>query len=71
MIMCRYRQANAIWKNGLEARRRSPKTEHDDGKDCRRVPIFPDLRPYLEDCFDAADDGQEYFITRGAAKSRK
>ena len=27
---------------------RSPKTEHHDGKESRTVPIFPELRPYLE-----------------------
>ncbi len=29
---------------------RSPKTEHHQGKDCRIIPIFPEIRPYLESC---------------------
>ncbi|MSR60041.1 MAG: integrase [Planctomycetaceae bacterium] len=35
----------------------SPKTEHHAGKDCRVIPIFPELRPHLEAAFDAAPDG--------------
>ncbi|NLF73072.1 MAG: tyrosine-type recombinase/integrase [Candidatus Anammoximicrobium sp.] len=30
----------------------SPKTEHHEGKDSRVVPIFPELRPYLEAVFN-------------------
>lgn len=29
----------------------APKTEHHDGKGLRLVPLFPELRPYLERCF--------------------
>jgi len=39
----------------------SPKTEH-QGKASRWVPIFPELRPYLEAAWEAAEPGQEYFI---------
>jgi len=42
----------------------SPKTEHHTGGDCRIIPIFPELRPYLEEVFDAAEPGTEYVITR-------
>lgn len=31
---------------------RSPKTSHHDGKESRIVPIFAELRPFLEDAFD-------------------
>ncbi len=41
----------------------SPKTEHHEGKDRRFVPIFPELRPYLERVFDQAQTGQEFVIT--------
>ena len=34
----------------------SPKTEHHVGKAMRVVPIFAELRPYLEDVFDPAAD---------------
>ena len=37
---------------------RSPKTEHHEGGADRWVPIFPELRPYLEDAFERrAGDG--------------
>lgn len=32
----------------------SPKTEHHHGRASRIVPIFPEVRPYLEDCFQLA-----------------
>jgi integrase len=38
----------------------SPKTEH-QGKGSRQIPIFPELRPYLEDAFDPES---EHVITR-------
>ena len=31
---------------------RSPKTEHHEGKECRVMPIFPELRPYLQAVYD-------------------
>ena len=42
----------------------SPKTEHHHGKAYRWVPLFPELKPFLEDCWEAAETGQEYFVTR-------
>ena len=36
---------------------RSPKTEHHEGKGERWVPIYPELRPYLVEAFEAAPDG--------------
>jgi integrase len=33
---------------------RSPKTEHHEGQECRIVPIFPELRPYLDDAWELA-----------------
>ncbi len=43
---------------------RSPKTEHHPGGASRVVPIFPELRPYLEAVFNEAADGSVYVITR-------
>jgi hypothetical protein len=43
---------------------RSPKTEHHAGGESRVIPLFPELRPYLEECFDLAEPGREYVITR-------
>lgn len=42
----------------------SPKTEHNEGGDCRFVPLFPELRPYLLVRFSQATDGTEYVVTR-------
>jgi integrase len=39
----------------------SPKTAH-QGKPFRIVPLFPELRPYLEAAFEAAPDGAVYVI---------
>jgi len=43
---------------------RSPKTEHHEGKASRVMPIFPELRPYLEEVYDQAPEGTEFVITR-------
>lgn len=43
---------------------RSPKTEHHEGKASRVVPLFPELRPFLEAVFDEAPEGVEFVITR-------
>ncbi len=37
---------------------RSPKTEHHEGKAFRVVPIFPELRPYLNAAWDEAEQRQ-------------
>lgn len=41
----------------------SSKTEG-QGKGFRVIPLFPELRPYLEQVFDQAESGTEYVITR-------
>ena len=43
---------------------RSPKTEHHPGRESRTIPIFPRLRPYLEDAQELAAKGDEYVISR-------
>ncbi len=43
----------------------SPKTEHHEGRGSRVVPLFPELRPYLDDVWDQAEKGgSPYVITR-------
>jgi len=42
----------------------SPKTEHHVGGASRQIPIFPELRPYLEEVWEQAEPGTEYVITR-------
>jgi integrase len=57
------------WGNG-RLTVHSPKTEHHAGGESRVIPIFPELRPYLEDVFEQAAGenhsvpGTEYVITR-------
>ncbi len=51
------------WARG-KIRVRSPKTAHFVGKDSRFVPIFPELRPHLEEAFELAADGAEFVIAR-------
>lgn len=43
---------------------RSPKTEQHKGGASRVVPIFPELRPFLLDAFDQAEEGAEYVVAR-------
>ena len=42
----------------------SPKTEHHKGGATRQIPIFPELRPWLEEVWEQAEPGTEYVITR-------
>jgi integrase len=42
---------------------RSPKTAHHEGKESRVVPLFPELRPYLQAEFHLAPDRSTYVIT--------
>ena len=42
----------------------SAKTEHHEGKGTRLVPIFPEMRPYLEAVWEAAEPGTVHVITR-------
>ena len=43
---------------------RSPKTEHHVSGKSRLVPLFPELRPYLDESFEQAEPGTEFVITR-------
>ena len=42
----------------------SPKTEHHPGGESRVIPLFPELRPYLEEAWELAEPGTEWIITR-------
>jgi len=42
----------------------SSKTEHHDSGGIRHVPIFPELYSHLRDCFEKADPGTKFVITR-------
>jgi len=41
----------------------APKTEHQDGGE-RWVPLFPELRPFLEEAFERAAPGAAFVVTR-------
>lgn len=41
-----------------------PKTERFAGHEGRTVPIFPELRPYLYQCAETAEDGAQLVITK-------
>jgi len=51
------------WENGRMSVQ-SPKTEHLPGGAYRAVPLFAELRPYLEEAYDLAEPGSQYVISR-------
>lgn len=52
------------WARG-RMRIASPKTEHHEGHESREVPIFAELRPYLDAVFfDPSEDKADHVITR-------
>ncbi len=55
--------ADVDWERG-KIRVTSPKTEHHEGRGSRMIPIFPELRPFLEEVWEFAEPGTEYVITR-------
>ena len=57
------RWSDVLWDQG-RLFVRSPKTEHHAGGESRLVPIFPELRSYLLEGFEAARPGVEFVIAR-------
>ncbi len=55
--------ADVNWEQG-RFRVPSPKTARHEGKEERWVPIFPELRPYLEESFELAAEGAVHVLTR-------
>ena len=51
------------WERG-RIRIESPKTACHEGKDSREIPMFPELRPYLEAVFDQAETGTVFVISK-------
>ncbi len=47
----------------------SPKTEHHEGKDCRTIPMFPELEGPLLEAFGQATEGVPWVITRYRSKA--
>jgi hypothetical protein len=48
----------------------SPKTEHHPGKSTRVCPIFPELRPYLDELDQLAPTGSVYVLEKSAIRAR-
>jgi len=42
----------------------SPKTERHEGRESRIIPMFPEIMPYLQEVFEAAEPGTNRVITR-------
>jgi integrase len=55
--------ADVDWERG-RMRVTSPKTRRHPGKGERWIPIFPELRPFLEEAFEQAADGAVHVIDR-------
>jgi len=51
------------WQRG-RVRIRSPKTACHAGRESRLIPLFPELRPYLEAVFEQAEPGSKYVISK-------
>ena len=49
----------------------SPKTEHHPNGATRVIPIFPELKSYLQEAWDAAKPGQKYIIDRWRETAQK
>ncbi len=47
----------------------SPKTEHHEGRESRVIPLFPELKPFLEACWEAAEDGAEWIVSKHRPQS--
>ncbi len=65
-----FRWSDIDWAGG-RMRITSPKTEHLPGGAWRDVPIFPDLRPYLEDARNEAAPGEEFVIANPCYRAEK
>ena len=59
----RLRWADIDWQKG-RIRVTSPKTEHHQGGKSRMIPLFPELRPFLDQAWEQAEEGAEFVITR-------
>jgi integrase len=46
-----------------------PKVEHHEGRGIRSCPIFPELRPILEEAFELADEGDKYVVAAPAYRA--
>ncbi len=54
----RLRWGDVDWERG-RITVHSPKTEHHEGGESRQIPMFPEIRPYLEEVWEQAEPGTE------------
>ena len=59
----RLRWADVLWDSDRMIVH-SPKTEAYEGHETRVVPLFPELKAYLQEGWEAAEEGAEFVITR-------
>jgi integrase len=63
---CNLRWANVDWERE-RIRVRCEKTEHNEGREWREVPFFPEIVPHLRCSWDLASDGAEMVISNHRA----
>ncbi|QEL14116.1 tyrosine-type recombinase/integrase [Limnoglobus roseus] len=65
-LRCRSEVLSVEWRHVDWERNRltvpSPKTDRYDGKESRTIPLFADLRPYLEEAFELAEEDQTHVV---------
>jgi integrase len=49
----------------------SPKTKRHVGKGERWIPLFPELRPHIEEAFETAPEGEVYLVRHPCLRQRK
>jgi integrase len=57
------RWVDVDWEKG-RIRIKSEKTEHHTGKGSRDIPLFPELKPILEQAWHEAEEGEVFVITK-------
>ena len=63
------RWSDVDWAND-RVRVPSPKTEHIEGKESRMIPLFPELRPHVQDAWEQATPGEDFVIMQYRSISR-
>ena len=65
-----YTTKNRVFQNGAHLHKNAtnrmsipePKVEHHEGRGIRSCPIFPELRPILDEAFEIFGDKSEYVV---------
>jgi hypothetical protein len=56
------KKANPVWQVILRLSIPEPKVEHHEGRGVRSCPIFPELRPILDEAFEIFGGKSEYVV---------